>query len=368
MKKVKKIIIYIICALGLLGAIGFILSLHPKFGKAPSGERLAKMQQTPNFKNGVFYNLSHTPSLAKGHSTFKVFYDFFFTKFPNTVPDKEIPSVKTDLKSLAINQDILVWFGHSSYYFQLNGKRFLVDPVFSGNVSPIPNTANAFKGSDIYTVADIPKIDYLLITHDHYDHLDYETIIALKNKVTKVICPLGVGSHLEHWGFKKEDIIERYWYERIELPDNLKIDLAPTRHFSGRTHKRNNTLWTSYIVQFPDYKLYVGGDSGYDSHFKAIGEQYGPIDFALLENGQYNEAWHYIHMFPQELLQAANDIKAKRVMPIHSGKFKLAHHEWNLPLKEVTRLNDGKINLATPKIGEVVLLKNEEQTFTPWWE
>ncbi|UYW00921.1 MBL fold metallo-hydrolase [Flavobacterium agricola] len=356
--------LFLLIALLLLGA--YLYTLQPKFGKNPSGARLEKIKQSQFYANGAFQNLSHTPALAEGHTTFQVFWNFFFKKHPNTIPDQEIPHVVTDLKTIPANENVLVWFGHSSYFIQLHGKKYLIDPVFSGNVSPIPNTAKAFNGSDYYKAANMPEIDYLILTHDHYDHLDYETLVALKDKVKQVICPLGVGSHLEHWGYDAERLIEKEWYESEVLDKNLKISFMPTRHFSGRSLKRNNTLWTSYVLESEDFKLYIGGDSGYDSHFKAIGEQFGPFDFALLENGQYNKAWRYIHLFPEELLQAAKDLKAKRIMPVHSSKFKLAHHEWDTPLKDLVQKNDS-LNLATPKIGEVVYLNENNQVFEPWW-
>jgi len=360
--------LYTALIIGLIILGSFLFTFHPKFGKSANGKRLDRIKQSKYYANGAFQNLSNTPALTEGHSTFKIFWDFFFKTYPNTTPSNQIPSIKTNIKDIPLNQDVLIWFGHSSYYFQLHGKRFLVDPVFSGNVSPIPNTAKAFSGSDEYQVSDLPEIDYLIISHDHYDHLDYETILKLKNKVKQVICPLGVGAHFEHWGYSANQLIEDEWYKSVALAPNLNITFMPARHFSGRGINRNNTLWSSYVIQSNDYKLYVGGDSGYDSHFKEIGDNFGPIDFVLLENGQYNEAWRYIHMFPEELLQAAQDLKAKRIMPVHNSKFKLAHHEWNTPLNTLIEQNKDSNNLATPKIGEVVDLNNHSQVFETWWK
>src|SRR5690606_34041675 len=272
-------------------------------------------------------------------------YDFFFTKFPRTNPTDRIPSVKTDLKQIPLTENVLVWFGHSSYYIQLNGKRFLIDPVFSGNASPILKSNKSFKGSDIYSAEDMPYIDFLLISHDHYDHLDYETILKLKPKVKQVICGLGVGSHLEHWEFEDSKVIEKDWNQEIELTDGITLHTTPARHFSGRSFTRNNTLWLSYVLETPDFKMFLGGDSGYDTHFKAIGEKFGGFDLAILENGQYNEAWHDIHTLPEEVLKAAVDLKAKRILPVHSSKFKLAFHSWDEPLKQVTKINEEKYHL-----------------------
>lgn len=344
---------------------------HPKFGKAPSGERLIQIQNSHQYKNGKFENQSFTPDLAEGASMAGVLFEFFFKKVERKTPKDLIPSIKTNLLELSLDQDILVWFGHSSYFIQLEGKRFLIDPVFSGNASPIPGTTKSFKGSDIYTVDDLPEIDYLLITHDHYDHLDYDTILKLKPKTKKIITALGVGSHLEFWGFSSDKIIEKDWYSTIKLDENLTLHTAPSRHFSGRSFKRCNTLWTSFILETKDFKMYLGGDSGYDSHFVEIGEKYGPFDIALLDNGQYNEKWKYIHNMPEDVIKAMKDLKAKRVFPVHSSKFSLSLHSWDEPLKKVTELNslsENPITLITPMIGEAVDLKNDKQEFKQWWK
>jgi L-ascorbate metabolism protein UlaG (beta-lactamase superfamily) len=341
---------------------------HPKFGKSPSGERLKLIRNSPNYKDGKFQNLHHTPSLTEGYNMITVLYELLFKRRLGRIPQQPIPSVKTDLLNLAIDKDVLVWFGHSSYFIQLDGKKILVDPVFSGNASPIKGSNKSFEGSDRYTADDIPEIDYLFITHDHYDHVDYEPIIALKPKIKKIICGLGVGSHFEYWGFSLNDIIEKDLNQEIILDNGFIAYTATTRHFSGRTFKRNNTLWLSYILQTPTMKIYIGGDSGYDTHFTEIGDKYGPFDLALLDNGQYDPKWKYIHMLPGEVLQAAKDLKAKRLFPVHSSKFAMANHVWDEPLVEITELNNSvNIPLVTPLIGEVVNLKDEHQQFKQWW-
>lgn len=300
----------------------------------------------------------------------KVLYNFIFGKFPRTRPTDSIPSVQTDLKHLPVTENVLVWFGHSSYFIQLNGKRFLIDPVFSGNASPLPNTNKSFKGTDIYAAEDMPEIDFLLITHDHYDHLDYPTIKKLKPKIKQVVCGLGVGAHFEHWHFEPEKIIEKDWNGEFKIDEDLTLYTAPARHFSGRGFARNNTLWLSFILQTPGLKLYLGGDSGYDVHFAEIRERFGGFDLALLDNGQYNPAWQAIHMLPNESLKAAKDLKTKRLFPVHSSKFKLANHPWDEPLKLVTELNekDYHFPLVTPKIGEIVCLNDPGQVCSQWWK
>ncbi|MNK10079.1 metal-dependent hydrolase [compost metagenome] len=340
----------------------------PKFGKAPSGQRLALLEQSPNYKDGKFHNFHYTPDLTEGYSMLGIMFDMLFKNHPRRKPVDSLPSVKTDLLNLPADSNVLVWFGHSSYFMQIEGKRFLVDPVFSGNASPIPGTTKSFKGADIYSVADLPYIDYLVISHDHYDHLDYETIIALKDKVGKVICGLGVGEHFEYWGYAPQNLIEKDWNQKVDLGNGFTLNTVPGRHFSGRGFKRNNTLWTSYLLETPTSKIFIGGDSGYDTHFKEIGNQFGPIDLAILENGQYNVAWQAIHTLPQETVQAAKDLKAKRFFPVHSSKFMLAMHQWDEPLNDVTKANNGDIPMVTPMIGEVVNLDDEHQVFTQWWK
>ena len=343
---------------------------HPHFGKAPRGKRLEKLKQSPNYKDGKFQNISFTPMISEGYSMAGVVSTHVFGKFLRTKPVDIIPSVKTDLKSLPVTENVLVWFGHSSYFIQLDGQRFLIDPVFSGNASPIPNSNKSFKGTDTYLVDDIPKIDYSLITHDHYDHLDYPTVIKLKPKINQVICGLGVGEHFEHWTFNSTKIIEKDWNETVNINHNLSLHTAPARHFSGRGLVRNNTLWLSFILQTRDLKLYLGGDSGYDTHFAEIGGKFGEFDVAILENGQYNLAWQAIHMLPDECLKAATDLRAKRLFPVHSSKFKLANHPWDEPLRTISEQNERQFHLplVTPKIGEIVHLNDNAQRFTNWWE
>lgn len=341
---------------------------QPKFGKAPSGEKLELIQKSKHYKDGQFQNLNHTPSLTEGYTMASVLWDFLFTKYPRKKPVDVIPSVKTDLLNLDPEEDILVWFGHSSYFIQIDGKKFLVDPVFSGNASPIPGTTKSFNGSDIYSVEDLPEIDYLLISHDHYDHLDYETIIALKSKVNQIYCGLGVGSHLEYWGYQPGKIHEMDWNEETELTDSISLYSTPARHFSGRTLKRNTTIWLSFILKTPNKKIFIGGDSGYDTHFVEIGKKHGPFDLAILENGQYDLKWKYIHALPEEVVKAAEELKAKKLFPVHSSKFQLGNHPWDEPLIRVSKAaKKENMPLLTPMIGEPIYLNDSAQVFKEWW-
>lgn len=194
---------------------------------------------------------------------------------------------------------------------QVDGKCILVDPVLSGNTSPIRFTTTSYKGSDVYIPADFPAIDYLLITHDHWDHLDHSTVLKLKLKIKKIITGLGTGAHLEHWGFDTNDIIEKNWNETIQLDNGFIVNTTPGRHFSGRGLKRNLSLWMSFVLTTPTMKIFIGGDSGYDTHFKTIGNAYGPFDVAILECGQYNPYRKYIHLMPEEVVQTGIDLQTK---------------------------------------------------------
>ncbi|MFZ1320832.1 MAG: MBL fold metallo-hydrolase [Ignavibacteria bacterium] len=361
------ILFLIVISVIIISVIAFLNT--PKFGKHPSKERLKRIQSSPNYRSGTFHNKSHTPALSEGTSYYKVFKEFFLDKKERVSPKDPIPSMKTNLMDLDINEDALIWFGHSSYYMQVDKKRILVDPVFSGSASPLSFLVKAFKGTDRYTTDNIPVIDYLFITHDHWDHLDYETVTILKPKIKKVICGLGTGEHLEYWGYDKNIIIEKDWDEEIILGDEFIVHTTPARHFSGRGFKRNKVLWLSFVLQTPSMKIFIGGDSGYDTHFRDIGNVFGEFDLAILELGQYDKKWRHIHLLPEEFLTAASELKAKRIMPVHSSKFKLANHQWDEPLKLISEYNfENNFKIITPKIGEKVNLKDIDQKFSSWWE
>jgi L-ascorbate metabolism protein UlaG (beta-lactamase superfamily) len=348
---------------------GIYFFLHTRrFGAAPRGNGLKIIQQSPRYKNGQFQNESNTPSLTEGASFFSVLREFLFDKSKQRIPPSPLSSVKTDLLHLDPRKNLLVWFGHSSYFMQVDGKTVLVDPVFSGNASPLSFTTKSFKGSDIYSGDDLPAIDYLFLTHDHWDHLDYKTIVQLKPKVKKIITGLGTGSHLRFWGYDPDKIIEKDWYEKIRLDDGFSVNTIPARHFSGRGLKRNGSLWMSFVFTTPGKNIFIGGDSGYDHHFAETGKNFGPFDLAILEDGQYDKNWKYIHMSPEETVQAAIDLQAKKLLPVHWGKFSLSVHAWDEPIirirKEAERRN---IKLLHPKIGEVVWM-DEDALFGAWWE
>lgn len=337
------------------------------FGKPPYGEDLKKIKGSGNYKQGFFQNISPTRALVEKASYAKMTWKFF-NKPRNTAPPKPLPSVKTDLKSIKSDKPVIVWFGHSSYFIHIHGKNILVDPVFSGHAAPFSFAAKSFKGTDVYSINDFPDIDILLLTHDHYDHLDYRTVLKLKPKVKAICTSLGVSSHLRYWGIDPVIITEFDWWDSKKIDDTMELIAAPSRHFSGRLFTRNKTLWSSFILVSGEYRIYIGSDSGYDTHFKTIGEKYGPFDIALLEAGQYNLDWPYIHMMPEETVKASVDLRAKVLMAVHWGKFALAFHPWDEPIKRVSaKAAELNVQLTTPMIGEPVIIGQSYPT-KKWWE
>jgi len=251
---------------------------------------------------------------------------------------------------------------------QMDGLKILVDPVFSGNASPFTFTTKAFEGSDLYTADDIPELDLLIITHDHWDHLDYQTVRELQHKTRRVATGLGTAEHLEYWGFDPEIITELDWFEDAELGNGFSIHCEPARHFSGRGLRRDQALWVSFVVQGPTQRIYIGGDSGYDDHYKKIGAKYGSFDLAILENGQYNRDWRYIHFLPGENIKAMKELNAKRMIPVHNSKFALAVHSWSEPLVRITELNTENLRIIIPEIGDKVLWQDDARVYKKWWE
>jgi hypothetical protein len=214
-KRLKKMLLILVVTLIGLGLGACAYFNQPKFGRHPEGERLERVEASPNYQDGEFQNQIETPMFAEGHGALSVTLKAIFGSKERPAPAGPVPAVKTELKALDPDRNLLVWFGHSSFYMQLGGRRFLVDPVFSPYASPFSFINKAFDGTLVYTAEDMPDIDYLIITHDHWDHLDYPSVVALEPRVGRVVCPLGVGAHLEPWGYAKEKLLEADWYGEL---------------------------------------------------------------------------------------------------------------------------------------------------------
>ncbi|WP_341834628.1 MBL fold metallo-hydrolase [Chitinophaga pollutisoli] len=361
--------IVLIVLVALLGIATYCYMKRPQFGALPEGARLAVIQSSPHFKDGRFRNLVEMPVITKGYSMTGEIYKTLFRNFPDREPINPLPSIKTDLLAAPRDSDMIVWFGHSSFFLQLGGVRFLADPVFSGKASPLPGGVRAYKGTDIYTAADLPGIDYMLLSHDHYDHLDYETAVALKDKVKHVVCGLGAGAHYERWGYKPEQIIEKDWDQQLEIQPGFTLFTASAHHDSGRGFTRGQSLWLSFFLRAPHMSVYYSGDGGYDARFKKIFQQYGAPDWAIMECGQYNEAWRSVHELPEEVAKATEELHARNLLTVHHSKFTLAQHPWYEPLEKISIYSENKsYRLATPMIGETVRLNDHSQKFAQWWK
>lgn len=358
----KKVIVFVFSVVCFCLLIIAYCQL-PMFGKLPEKWSLERIHNSPNWSDGHFHNKTETPIVIK--NSLGTMISFLFKKEEN----KPLPNIKTNLKKIDRKKNVMVWFGHSSYFFQIHGKCILVDPLFSEVSSPVLFFPKAFDGSNIYKPEDMPEIDYLIITHDHWDHLDYKTIKALKGKVKHVVCPLGVGASIKLWGFTEKKVDETDWGDSVDYGENIVIHCLPSRHFSGRGLLRNKTLWASFLIHTNDFKIYIGGDSGYGEHFAEIESQFGPMDIALLDSGQHNQNWKYIHMMTDEVVKAARDLKTKVLVPAHICKLSLAYHAWNEPLKELSELmKKEKFSMLVPFIGEKIDLDKMTQIQPNWWK
>lgn len=297
---------------------------------------------------------------------FKTLREYATTSSKGGQPAAPVPVQRWQTGFQQSPEPVLVWFGHSSYFLRVDGLSILVDPVFSGYASPYAFGTKGFAGTEVFQASDFQNLDIVLITHDHFDHLDYKTITAIASRTKHFIASLGVGAHLQRWGVPASRITELDWWEQTQQ-QGLTFTATPARHFSGRTLKRFQSLWSGFVLQSKSLKLFLGGDSGYGAHFRAIGEKYGPFDLALLECGQYNEAWKHIHMMPEQTVQASIDLQARVLFPIHWGKFRLALHPWKEPIERATQAASEKgVVLTVPRIGQPIYLQ-KEFPLTFWW-
>ena len=368
-KALKHMLLSLVVVAGVVFAGGYAYVQQPKFGQLPEGERQRVIEASPNYMEGEFRNLVPTPMFADGTSFGSVIVGNLFMNRSGLTPPAPLPTAKTDLKTLDGATDVVVWLGHSSYFVQLAGKRILVDPVFSAAAAPLPGANQAFEGTSVYGAEDMPEIDYLLITHDHWDHLDYPSVRALEPKTRRVVTGLGVGAYFEQWGYPEEKILEADWFGVVEPDPGVAIHVLPARHYSGRLLTRNKTLWSAFALDAGGRRIFFSGDSGSGPHFADIGKRFGGFDLAVLEIGQYDSRWPYIHMTPEEAAQAAEALGARALLPAHVGKFAIARHSWDEPFRRIVTASDGKnYKLLTPRIGDAVDIGSGTQHFAQWWE
>lgn len=361
--------LYLLVIFGVVAiAIILFVSLHPTFGVSPSKYDRETYSNFTNFANGKFVNQSPTEMKMSFSTIVSLLKDSISGK-KDRKPSSPIP-VSFDWNTIRSEKDSLTWFGHSTFFLHLDKKKILIDPMFGSSPSPVSKIGSKRYSEDLlYVIEKLPLIDAVFITHDHYDHLDYPSILRLKDRVSHFFVPIGVGAHLQRWGVATEKITELNWWDEIEWK-GLKIAAVPSQHFSGRgMFNRDSTLWMGWVILGKKQRLYTSGDGGYGPHFKEIGEKYGPFDLTLIEGGQYDKRWESIHMKPEDSIQAHLDVRGKNMMLIHWGAFTLAYHSWTDPVERAVRTAKEKdVSLIAPKIGETVLLNGTIPTPVPWWK
>ena len=335
--------------------------LNPAIGRAPDASTI----NSPNFDGKLFINPVPTKAgtLKDGP---KIARDYLTRKAEGT-PLKSYQFSETNRDSLGNGRAHLNWLGHAAVLIEKNGKYLLLDPMLGERASPFSFMGpKRFNPSPILA-RDLPKVEAMVLSHDHYDHLDYETIIQIKNKVGVFLVPLGVGNTLRHWGVAEEQIKEMDWHDSHQIGD-WNIIATPARHFSGRYLTQNNTLWASWVLDLADEKIYFGGDTGIFDGFRAIGQQYGPFDLSLMPIGAYNESWHDIHMDPIEAIDAFDQVGRGMFIPIHWGTFDLALHSWYEPVKLLVESKDIQPDeLIMPLPGEWIDYRTYQSNHE-WWK
>jgi L-ascorbate metabolism protein UlaG (beta-lactamase superfamily) len=288
------IILYIL--IGIAAIIVLFLLFAPQLGRKPFGEHLEKIKQSPQYKEGRHFDNTPVadPALGVGELLSLLWERTFGTR--NLRPKQKLPSERVLFDKAT--DAFLTWFGHSTFLYEIDGKKILFDPMLGKYAAPVPHFITRF-GYDLPATAEqLPQLDAVIISHDHYDHLDYATVKILKGKVKKFITPLGVGSHLKRWGVLPENIVELDWWGTTTL-DGITIAATPSQHFSGRSlTDRKKTLWASWVIKSKTANVFFGGDSGYFPGFKKIGETFGPFNVTLLDSAQYNRRWKPVHMVP----------------------------------------------------------------------
>lgn len=366
---IKGILIAFLLLITLSMAFYFF---HPVFGASQTKEDFKRYSKVfSNIINEKFYNNKNIKeniikkSDKERKSTLK---DFLNSE--DKRPQKDLKPNKLNREDINNMKDFdITWFGHSTFLLKLDNKNILYDPMFSERPSPVPFLIDKRYSKELsITPEELPEIDIVFISHDHYDHLDYKSIKKLNKKVKNFYVPLGVKKHLVYWGVEENKITEMTWWEEQKV-ENLNIVLTPAYHFSGRKiGDRNQTLWGSWLVQYDNKNIYFSGDTGYAQHFEEIYKKYGSIDFALMECGQYNYQWKDIHMHPEETVQASIDLDAKLTMPIHWGAFTLSIHKWNEPVKRfVKEAKNKNKEIIVPQIGEIFNIK-EKYNQKEWWK
>ena len=365
MKKFLLIIIVIILSIG-----GYLMGCTSVIRENSENLYMRRIMDSKNFNGKKFVNLSDTPIGHPGTTGNTIMH--WITGDEVREPEYKLKNFNVNLK-IYKNQPPsglrVTWLGHSIVLIEIDGKRFLTDPMWSRRASPFKAIGPARFFKVPIELGDLPPLDGIIISHDHYDHLDEATIRKLKKRNVPFYTPLGVGKHLYKWGIPKERIKEMDWGDSIRVGKSHRIIATPARHFSGRSiTRRNRTLWASFVIQGPQHKVYFSGDSGYFSGFKEIGKEHGPFDLTIIEVGAYHPNWDTVHLGPENALKAHKDLRGKIMLPIHWGTFQLAMHGWTEPAEQLMEMAQKEgISLSLPQPGQALVESN--LTFNSrWWE
>lgn len=358
----KRICLGILTATTLLGVVAG-LAAYAATGQYPTKEQRKMYRNSENYHDDAFVNATPV-NLKMDSGMLSTAVRFFMADNKPKQPLPVEPLSANDFSQIPEDLQV-VWLGHSSTILDIDGIRLLVDPVFD-NASPVPFTIRRFQEAPIKR-DDLPSINAVVISHDHYDHLEMKTVKALIPKVPMFIVPLGVGAHLQKWGCPTDKIIELDWWDSHAVND-VQIIATPTRHFSGRTMRnRNKTQWASFVFKGPRNRAFYSGDGGYDDRFKKIGNRFGPFDLTIMESGAWDKEWPDVHMFPKESVKAHRELGGKHMLPVHWGAYDLAFHKWDTPIRQVVKhaATEG-VTLLTPRMGEKCIPgKSLSET---WWE
>jgi L-ascorbate metabolism protein UlaG (beta-lactamase superfamily) len=363
----RTVTIVLALALGLVIVALAVTQLAP-FGAAASGERLTRMQRSDRHIKGKFENLEPTHKLVPG--TFWEMLTHQFTGNEQRVPPQPVPVVRRRAADYEIKPTTGIratWLGHASVLLEIAGRRVLTDPAFSERCSPFSFIGPQRFAAVPFAAAEVPQIDVVVISHDHYDHLDMATIQALSARGTRFVVPLGIGAHLERWGVPPERVVDLDWYESVEI-QGVMFTATPARHYSGRgLLDSDQTLWASWVIAGPTERVYFSGDTGYSSEFKKIGERFGPFQLTLIKIGASDPTWQEIHMSAEEAVKAHQDVRGQLLLPIHWGTFNLAYHAWNEPPdRALAAAQAANVAITVPKPGEWVDPASPPP-LTPWW-
>jgi L-ascorbate metabolism protein UlaG (beta-lactamase superfamily) len=362
----RRVVLFIVISLTLLVAV----LLHSTdwlvtLGGRPEGARLERNRRSPQYADGKFRNAEENPNPRVSNR--EMLRRQFFGK-EQREPLRDIPLVHSTSAALP-NGLAATWMGWSSVLVEIDGRRVLTDPVWSERCSPSTLVGPKRFHAPPIALDDLPRIDVVVISHDHYDHLDMPVVRTLAARGTRFAVPLGVGAHLARWGVPSQQIAELDWNESVAI-DGLRFTATPSRHYSGRDPRhKNETLWATWVIKSPAHAVFFSGDTGYIDEFKKIGNEHGPFDLTLIKIGAYDPTWEWIHMNPEDAVRTHADLRGRVMMPVHWATFNLGFHAWREPAdRAVAAAKKAGVALVVPKPGQRIEIGGTLPPIEPWWQ